>query len=142
MFQSHEYLFIMNKKPDLLLVKRITIDFRLSIPMKNEIRSRTLSGNCDHSHKVVYDIRKQTPASLIRAHPSLDAALLPLQSNSLMYCAVPKIASKTLVSLMIYTYVRDIIDYPSNNLTNIDGNRTRAEQRINIPKLIEQLRKV
>ena len=141
-FQSHEYLFIMNKKPDLLLVKGISIDLRLSMPMTTEVRSRTLNGNCAHSHTAVYDITKHTPVSLIRAHPSLDAALLPLQSNSLIYCAVPKIASKTLVSLMIYTYVRDIIDYPRNKLTNIDRHRTRAEQRINVPKLIEQLRKV
>jgi hypothetical protein len=65
-----------------------------------------------------------------------------------MYCAIPKIASKTLISLMIYVYVRDIIDYLKNNWTNIDVNRTRPEQLINIPKLIniskliEQLHKV
>jgi hypothetical protein len=65
-----------------------------------------------------------------------------------MYCAIPKIASKTLISLMIYVYVRDIIDYLKNNWTNIDVNRTRPEQFINIPKLIniskliEQLHKV
>jgi hypothetical protein len=49
---------------------------------------------------------------------------------------------------MIYVYVRDIIDYLKNNWTNIDVNRTRPEQLINIPKLIniskliEQLHKV
>jgi hypothetical protein len=123
-------------------------DSSLSVPMIYEDRSRTLNGKCNHLHTSVFDIKKFTPASLIKIYPWLNAALFPLRSKSLMYCAIPKIASKTLISLMIYVYVRDIIDYLKNNWTNIDVNRTRPEQFINIPKLIniskliEQLHKV
>jgi hypothetical protein len=120
----------------------------VSVTMIYEDRSTTLDGKCNYSHKSVFDIEKYAPASLIKIYPWLHAALFPLRSKSLMYCAIPKIASKTLISLMIYVYVRDIIDYLKNNWTNIDVNRTRPEQFINIPKLIniskliEQLHKV
>lgn len=117
-------------------------DSSLFVPMAYKERSRTLSGQCNHSDTSVLDMIKYAPASLIRAYPWLNAALFPLQSKSLMYCAVPKIASKTLVSLIIYVYVRDIINYFNNNRANIDVNRTRIEQLIDIPKLTQQLRKV
>ncbi|CAF0814112.1 unnamed protein product [Adineta steineri] len=74
-------------------------------------------------------------------YPWLNAALYPLQSQSLMYCAIPKIASKTLVSLMMYVFVRDIITHLDNNSTNINTKRIRPEQLIDIPKLINQLQK-
>ncbi|CAF4286104.1 unnamed protein product [Adineta steineri] len=75
-------------------------------------------------------------------YPWLNTALYPLQSQSLMYCAVPKVASKTLVSLMMYVVVRDIITHLDNNSTNINIKKIRPEQLIDIPKLIDELQKV
>jgi hypothetical protein len=137
--QSHETFFIVNKKPDLLPVIEIETDSSSSVPMIYEARSRILSGGCSHSPTSVFDTRHYVAANLIRSYPWLKSALFPVQSQSLMYCAVPKIASKTLVSLMIYVYVRDIIDYLNNISANIDINGPRIEQLIDIPKLIEQL---
>jgi hypothetical protein len=141
-FQSHTYFFLINKKSDFLPVIGIEADSSLFVPMIYEDRSRTLSGKCNHSDTAVFNIRQYAPASLIASYPWLNAALFPLQSKSLMYCAVPKIASKTIMSLMIYVYVRDVIQYLNNNWANINVNRTRTEQLIDIPKLIQQLRKV
>ncbi|CAF1062691.1 unnamed protein product [Adineta steineri] len=86
------------------------------------------------------DMGKFATERLVRAHPGLNSALFPIQSKSLMYCAIPKIASKTLISLIMYVYVRDIIDI-INNSTKMDMYELRTQQIINIPKLLEQLKK-
>ena len=142
-FQIHHYFFVTKEKADLLSVIGIETESHVLLPLIYEDRSRTLSGNCNHSHSSVFDIKKHAPASLMRAYPWLNSALFPIQSKSLMYCAIPKVASKTLVSLMMYVYVHDIINYLNNNWTKTNANSTRRiEQLINIPKLVEQLRKV
>ena len=142
LFQSHQYFLITKKKSDLPLVKMIETDSSLSGPMIYQHRSRALIGKCSDAHTSLYDLRNDSPTSLISAYPWLNSAIFPLQSKSLMYCAVPKVASKTLISLMMYAYVRDITDYLNNNSTDTNANKTRIKQRINIPKLVEQLRKV
>lgn len=142
-FQIRQYFFTTKEKPDLLSIVEIETDSNLLMPMIYEDRSRTLSGKCNHSHSSVLDIGKYAPANWIKAYPWLNSALFPIQSKSLMYCAIPKIASKTLISLMMYVYVQDIIGYLNKNWTKMNVNSTRRlEQLINIPKLIEQLRKV
>ena len=65
-----------------------------------------------------------------------------LQSRSLMYCAVPKVATKTLLTLMLYMHLLDIQRNLKNNWTNIDRNRSRIEQTIDISTFIQDLRKV
>lgn len=143
-FQSHTYFFIINKKPNLLSMIKTETNSNLLLSLIDKDRSRILNGRCNHSDTSIFDIKNYTSTSLIRAYPWLNAAIFPLQSKSLMYCAVPKIASKTLVSLIMYVYVRDIMDYlnNNNNSTIIDVNRTQIEQLIDIPKLIVQLQKV
>jgi hypothetical protein len=140
--QIHQYFFITKEKPDLISVIGIETDPSLLVSMIYADRSRTLSDKCNHSQASVFDTEKYAPASLIQAYPWLNSALFPIQSKSLMYCAIPKVASKTLVSLMMYVYVHDTIGYLNNNWTNMNVNRTQIEQLINIPKLVEQLRKV
>lgn len=140
--QADKYFSVMIEKLDLTLLAGKKIDSSLLLPMIHGNRSKILIDKCNHSQAFASDIRKCSPASLIKTYPWLNAAVFSLRSKSLMYCAIPKIASKTLISLMIYVYVRDIIDHFNDNWTNIDVNRTRPEQHINIPKLIEQLRKV
>ena len=140
--QFHKYFSITNKKPDVLTEKGMENHSSLSTPMIYQDRLRTLSGKCNHSPTTVNDIIKYAPASLIHIYPWLSSAIFPVEHQSLMYCAVPKVASKTLISVMIYVHVRDVIDYLNDNRTNADVDRTRAEKRINVPKLIEQLQKV
>ncbi|CAF1404853.1 unnamed protein product [Adineta ricciae] len=57
-----------------------------------------------------------------------------------MYCAVPKVATKTLLTLMLYVHLLDIQRNLRNNWTNIDINRTRTEQTIDISTFIQDLR--
>jgi hypothetical protein len=85
---------------------------------------------------------RSTSGSLIKAYPWLNTALFPFRSKSFVYCAIPKVASKTLISIMLYVYVRDIIDNFNNNGTNTTANEIRREQLINIRELIQQLQKV
>jgi hypothetical protein len=141
-YQSYAFFLIINKKVDLLPVIAMESDSSLLVPIIYEDRSRTLNGKCNHSHTSVFDIVNHAPASLIRTYPWLNAAIFPLQSNSLMYCAVPKIASKTIISLLMYVYVRDNIDYLKDYLANTNVNKNQTKNLINISKLIEQLRKV
>ena len=167
-FEFHGYFFITHKNSDSQSVIKMENDSSLLVPtieigngssslvptieigngsslevsLIYEDRSKTLIGECNHSQTSVFNIETHAPSSLARAYPWLKAAIYPVESQSLMYCAVPKIASKTLVSLMMYVYIRDIIDRLSNNSSNININRIQSEQHINIPKLTEQLQKV
>jgi hypothetical protein len=102
-------------------------------------RSTGLTARCEQSNSSKVTIGSDTSRNRMRSHSALSSALFPVPSKSLLYCAVPKVASKTLISLVLYVYVRDVIDHLKNNQT---VNRTGAEQLINIPKLIDQLRKV
>ncbi|CAF0845197.1 unnamed protein product [Adineta steineri] len=63
-----------------------------------------------------------------------------LKSRSLMYCPVPKVATKTLLTVMLYMHVNDIIDNLEHNWTNIDAGRAQVEKRINIGSYIHELR--
>ncbi|CAM4745084.1 unnamed protein product [Rotaria magnacalcarata] len=57
-----------------------------------------------------------------------------------MYCPVPKVATKTLLTVMLYMHVRDISEHLDNNWTNVDAARARMEQMINISVFLQDLR--
>jgi hypothetical protein len=59
-----------------------------------------------------------------------------------MYCAVPKVATKAIITAMMYVHLRDISEHLNNNWTNVDAATARNEQLINITALVEDLRKV
>ncbi|CAF1102422.1 unnamed protein product [Adineta steineri] len=63
-----------------------------------------------------------------------------LKSRSLMYCPVPKVATKTLLTVMLYMHVNDIIDNLEHNWTNTDAGRAQVEKRINIGSYVHELR--
>lgn len=107
-----------------------------------EDRSEVLMGQCKNANPFLFNMTTEMPNELVRHYPWLNAALFPLRSQSLMYCAIPKIASKTLVSIIMYVYVRVILNHLTGNLTDTPVNRTQAKQYINIVKLTEQLNKV
>jgi hypothetical protein len=108
----------------------------------NQYHSRTFNGRCDASDSAQHDIRKNTGAELVRQYSLLNWVSWVLESHSLMYCAVPKVATKSVLAAIVYTHFRDINDHIHNNWTNIDAARARTEQFINVRVLIEQLRKV
>ncbi|CAF4200907.1 unnamed protein product, partial [Adineta steineri] len=113
----------------------------LLVPMIYEHRSKLLNSKCNDLHTSENNLTNCSSAILVYTYPWLNAALFPFQSQSLMYCAIPKIASKTLISLMMYVHVRDVVTHLNNNPKNISLNGTRAEQFIDIPKLIAELHK-
>jgi len=59
-----------------------------------------------------------------------------------MYCAVPKIATKAILTAMIYVHLRDISEHLNNNWTNVDVAIAQTEQRMSISPFINELRKV
>jgi hypothetical protein len=67
---------------------------------------------------------------------------LLLPSHSLMYCAVPKIATKAILTAMLYVHLCDISEHLNNNWTNVDVTIAQTEQRLNISPFIDELRKV
>ncbi|UJR13108.1 hypothetical protein I4U23_000132 [Adineta vaga] len=85
--------------------------------------------------------KNSSPTNLTRLYPWLHSSIFPVQSQSLIYCAIPKIASKTLVSLMIYVYIRDTIDNLKKNGTNLDKNPNEINRFINTSLLIKELKK-
>ena len=141
-FEFHGYFFIIHKKSDSQPVIKMENDSNVAVSVIYDGRSKILSSNCGRSGPSVVDITSYAPMNLINSYPWLAAALYPVESQSVMYCAVPKIASKTLVSLMMYVYIRDIIEHLSNNSTNTTINRHWVQQHINIPVLAAQLEKV
>jgi hypothetical protein len=78
----------------------------------------------------------------MRQHPVLRSNTLLLPSHSLVYCAVPKIATKAILTAMIYVHLRDISEHLNNNWTNVDVAIAQTEQRMSISPFINELRKV
>ncbi|CAF1062849.1 unnamed protein product [Adineta ricciae] len=116
-------------------------DSNILLPCTHKNRSQLLNNKCIDSNRLVPAKKNHTFASLVQEFPWLRGSILSLQSHSLAYCAIPKIASKSFLTLMIYVYIRDAIDHVDTNGTNIVVNKTRAEQLVNIQKLHEALRK-
>jgi len=109
--------------------------------MVYEHRLRELKENCDCSNSTC-DIHNDNGESLLRLQPALRSMILLLPSHSLMYCAVPKIATKALLTVMLYVHLRDISEHLNNNWTNIARGIAQTEKRLNISPLINELRKV
>jgi transposase-like protein len=109
--------------------------------MVYEHRLRELKESCDCSHSTC-DIHNYNGESLLRQHPVLRSNTLLLSSHSLVYCAVPKIATKALLTVMLYVHLRDINEHLNNNWTNVDVVIAQTEQRMSISPFINELRKV
>ncbi len=140
--QSHIGLYVINRKLDLELITATETNSSSLVSMVDQYRPRTLNASWDYLHSTECDIHKSTGDSLVRQHPVLDLVAWLLESHSLMYCAVPKVATKAVLTAMIYTHLRDISEHLNNNWTNVDTATARKEQLINITAFIEELRKV
>jgi hypothetical protein len=141
-FLCYKNLFVINRELDLKLITVRKNESVSSLSMVYEYRLRSLNESCENFHPRAYDIHKRTGESLLRQHPLLQLVILLLQSHSLMYCAVPKVATKSLLTSMIYVHLRDINEHLNNNWSNINVTTARKEQHINIHAFINELRKV
>ncbi|CAF1541906.1 unnamed protein product, partial [Adineta steineri] len=119
-----------NKKIDYELSQAIKINSNLSI---------STTDNSTYFKKCPKDMSffDHIP---VRSNELINMISLVLQSQSLMYCPVPKVATKTLLNVILYIHVRDLINNLNNNWTNIDNTKAKIERTINISKFIEELR--
>jgi hypothetical protein len=140
--QSQIGLYVINRKLDLELITATEINSRSSVSIVDQYRPRTLNGSWDYFHSTACDIHNSTGDSLVSRHPVLNTVTLLLESHSLMYCAVPKVATKAVLTAMMHVHLRDISEHLNNNWINIDATTARTEQLINISALVEDLRKV
>ena len=144
-------LFIFGYHPDLIPIST-TVDVKLT---KTTHTSTLLSTSaihpywpkiynesCDQSHSV-HCTRPNCPSvNLIHKNQLVNLISIVLRTHSLMYCPIPKVATKTVMSAVLYMHVRDINDHLDTNWTNVDAGRARFEQMIDIFGFIEDLRKV
>ncbi|CAF1361339.1 unnamed protein product [Adineta steineri] len=128
-FQYRTDVFLTNTKIDFELTQTININSNLSI---NKTDNSTYLKKCPED-KSPHNIR-------IYPNQLISMISLVLQSQSLMYCPVPKVATKTLLNVILYIHVRDLINHLNNNWTNIDNSKAKIEKMINISKFIEELR--
>jgi hypothetical protein len=140
-FQYYAGLFLVSRKLDLPPIAVSETTPRSSVSMVYEHRLRELNESCDCSNSTC-DIHNYKVESLLRQHHWLTWVTLLLPSHSLMYCAVPKIATKALLTVMLYVHLRDISEHLNNNWTNVDVAIAQTEQRLNISPFINELRKV
>lgn len=70
-------------------------------------------------------------------YPWLKSALFPVEYESIMYCSVPKVASKTLISLVTYVYIRHIIHRLNQNQTKELIDATLFIQQLRILNPVE-----
>ena len=142
LIQIRQYFMIKGGKFDVSWIIVEETDSNSLLPCIHKNRSQLLNNKCIHLNRSVSAKKKPTFASLVKEFPWLRDSILSLQSHSLAYCAIPKIASKSFLTLMIYVYIRDAIDHVDANVTNIVVNKARVEQLLNIQKLHEGLRQV
>lgn len=114
----------------LLIVDLNVNDSRISI-YRN--RSELITNQCDSS--VSYSGESQM---LLVKYPWLNGAIYRIQSQSLIYCTIPKIASKTTISLLIYVYIRDLLQRLQNKSINVNDEICK---HIPISLLINQMKK-
>jgi hypothetical protein len=142
LFHCRECLFESSERLQLLWAIEFETDSRLLPPVNYGDRSATLSKECNRSHSPLCDQVDQGSSRMRRTYQSIDPVTFLLQSKSLMYCAVPKIATKTILSLMTYVYLRDISDRLENNRIDLANNGTLRKQLIGVTRLVDQLKKV
>ena len=142
LFYCRECLFGSNGKLQLLWAVEFETNSRLLSSVNDEDRSATLSKECNRPHSPLCDQGEQRSSRIRRTYQSIDLVTFLLHSKSLMYCAVPKMATKTILSLLTYVYLRDISDHLENNPINFANDKTMRQQLIGVTKLVDQLKKV
>lgn len=76
-----------------------------------------LTKSCERLNKAMFnnDTVNYSPQRLATSYPWLNTSIFLVESESLMYCSVPKVASKTFISVITYVYIRSIINQVNYN---------------------------
>ncbi len=135
-------IFITKKIAMQLIEKSTETNSYSSASMIYQYRPRILNASYNYSHLAACGTPNHLAHNPVHKNELINMISLVMQSRSLMYCPVPKVATKTLLTVMLYMHVLDISEHLDNNWTNIDAARARTEQMINIPAFIENLRQV
>jgi hypothetical protein len=141
-FQFCTSPFLINKKIDSQLIKVTDTGSDSSASMIYQYRPRILNESYNYSHLAACGRHNNPAGNSVQKNELVNLISIVLQSRSLMYCPVPKVATKTLLTVMLYMHVLDVSKHLDNNWTNIDANKARTEQMINIPAFIDDLRRV
>ncbi len=141
-FQYCTDFFLTNKKIDLQLTTTTEASSYSSISMVYQSWTNLSTENCNYSYFQACKKHSCPPGNSVHKNEFVNLITLVLRTRSLMYCAVPKVATKTLLTLMVYMHVRDIIENFNNNWRNIDAARAQMERSIDISTFIEDLRQV
>jgi hypothetical protein len=135
--------FLIQKKMDLQLIKATESGSHSSSSlMIYQYKPKIIEESYNYSHLAACGKHNRPADNSVRKNELVNSISIVLQSRSLMYCPVPKVATKTLLTVILYMHVRDISEHLDNNWTNIDTARARTEQMIDIPAFIENLRQV
>lgn len=131
-FNKLKYLFsfllfwlILNKTLLSTYTTSATIDLQSIVPIDHRNRLTMFYNKCRGLGEMPLNSGQMTtsPVELTKTRPWLDTTIFPVESESLMFCSIPKIASKTLISLITYVHVRNILKKSNNNFTEIHVNR-------------------
>ncbi|CAF4810001.1 unnamed protein product [Rotaria sp. Silwood1] len=107
-----------------------------------EDRMQLLERGCSYLNSAAYNIVKDKPSDFMRKHRYFDMVIFLLQSQSTIYCAIPKVATKTLLTVMHYVHYRDVSNHINTNWINVDIYRARIEQHANISVLVNEVRQI
>lgn len=127
--------FISNRNKYLMSTTHSQVNVSSSSLTDQIVLLRHFNDKCNQStvKKIQEQIQENSPSVLARKFPWMSSTIFPVLSESLMLCATMKIASKTLISLLLYIYVRNVIQ---------NSDEKSIHQHINISLLIAQLEKV
>jgi hypothetical protein len=123
-----------------ITTKQIRSDLSLSIIYQERLRA--LTDRCTHSRLAFDHNRNHTLFDFIRQDNPFNNFAFVLRSQSLVYCAVPKVATKTLLTIMFYAHLHEISNYLLNHSTQIDFTNVSTKRLVNMTALIEALQKV
>ena len=139
------YAYLVDRSGAFYLPRSIRYMETHSHPLASSIleeRSRVLTNGCDHTYSSIGDIHNHGTLKQLRANQGINLVAFLLRSRSLMYCAVPKMATKTVLSYMIYVYFLELSGYLNGSQTDTHTDRARRLQIAGITNLAKELRKV
>ena len=126
-FQFHTDSFLRNKKIKLQLIKATETVSHSSASTIYPYRPSIPNESYNQSHSAVCGRHHYSADNYVHKNELVNLISLVLQSRSLMYCPVPKVATNTFLTVILYMHVRDIIEHLDHNWTNIDAVKARTE---------------
>lgn len=140
LLQVYTHQSFTNEKILLQLTEATETSSYLSETTTYQHQPSSVKENDNYSCAIVCGKQKYSTGRAPHKNELVNLISLILQSHTLIYCPVPKVATKTILTAMLYMHVHDIIEHLNHNWITIDATRTRTEQTTSIPAFIDDLR--